>query len=128
MKSVVRFFDRLEDRVRYHLSHYPILYALIGAIGIVLVWKGIWEVAELFPVLHGPGSVVLGLAILLLTGLMVSFFIGDKIILSGYRQEKKLAEKTEAEVKAEERKIDVLLTEVRKIEHDIESIKEKEGM
>ncbi len=98
VKHLVRYLDKLEDRVRRWLSHRPILYSLVAAVGIILLWKGIWETAELFPALFGPGSILLGTALLLLTGLLVSFFIGDNIILSGYKGEKKLAERTESEV------------------------------
>jgi hypothetical protein len=90
----------------------PIVYAFVGAVGIILVWKGVWEVAEHFTILNGIGSIVLGTAILLSTGLMVSFFIGDTIIISGLKREKKLAEKTEREVHTEE---DVLFDVKRKL-------------
>jgi hypothetical protein len=96
--SVVRFFDKLEDVLRAKLSHRPILYAFVGGIGIVLFWKGVWEAAEHFPILYGWPSAALGLLLILPTGLFVSFFIGDNIILSGYRNQKKLVERTEEEV------------------------------
>ncbi len=101
VKKIIRFFDKLEDHTRIALSHYPIVYSIIGGVGIVLFWKGVWEMAEIFPWLYGPASILAGLAILLLSGLMVSFFVGDSIILSGYKHEKKLAEKTENEVRLE---------------------------
>lgn len=90
----------------------PIIYSLVGAVGIILLWKGIWETAEWFTVLDGPGSIILGTAILLATGLLVSFFIGDTIIISGLKREKKIAEKTERDVKTEE---DVLVDVERKL-------------
>lgn len=109
---IVRFFDKLEDHVRAQLSRMPIIYSLVGAVGIILLWKGIWETAEWFTVLDGPGSIILGTAILLATGLLVSFFIGDTIIISGLKREKKIAEKTERDVKTEE---DVLVDVERKL-------------
>lgn len=124
MKKLVHFFDRLEDRIRGRLAHRPILYALIGGVGIVLFWKGVWEIAELFPALHGFGSVILGVAILLLTGLLVSFFIGDTIIISGLKSEKKLVEKTEDELKKEQQKMDVVVSELAEIRADLSELKE----
>ena len=114
MNSIIRFFDKLEDKTRIRLSHYPITYALIGGVGIVFFWKGTWETAEMFPVLHGPLSAFIGVAILLSTGLLVSFFVGDSIIISGVRKGKKLAEKTEEEVRAEQAVIDGI---TRRLEH-----------
>lgn len=126
IKKIVTFFDKLEDRVRIRLSHYPILYALVGAVGIVLVWKGVWETAEYFPALYGPASIVLGTAILLLTGLLVSFFIGDTIIISGFKKEKKLVEKSEKEMlEAERTSTDILAAEIQHIHHDLEDIKKE---
>lgn len=122
-KHVVAYFDKLEDRIRIKLSRQPILYAIIGGIGIVLFWKGVWEFAELFPILHGIGSIILGTLILLLSGLLVSFFIGDSIIISGFKKEKKLVEKTEIELVEEQVKMDKIATELRHIEHDLEDLK-----
>lgn len=123
-KRIWHFFDKLEDRIRISLSHRPILYALIGGTGIVLFWKGVWETAGFFSFLHGPGSIILGTVILLLTGLLVSFFIGDSIILSGFRREKKLVEKTEREVQAEQKTEELILEHLEVIEKKLEE-KEK---
>ncbi|MFZ1987464.1 MAG: hypothetical protein WAV21_00300 [Minisyncoccia bacterium] len=126
LKPVVRFFDKFEDRIRIKLSHYPIIYALIGAVGIILVWKGIWETAEYFPILFGPVSILLGVLILLATGLLVSFFIGDSIIISGFKRGKKIVEKTEEEIKKEEGKMDAIISELHEIEHDLETLKKND--
>lgn len=122
MRKVVHFFDKLEDIVRIALSRKPILYAFIGAVGIVLIWKGVWETAELFPFLFGPMSVALGVLILLLSGLFVSQFIGDSIILSGFKREKKFVEKTEQEVKAEIADLQGIAKELRHIEEDLHRV------
>ncbi|MDZ4225939.1 MAG: hypothetical protein U1C66_00415, partial [Patescibacteria group bacterium] len=70
---IITFFDKLEDEVRASFSHHPVFYELVGGVGIVLFWKGVWETAELFPILYGPTSIVLGATITLASGLFVSF-------------------------------------------------------
>lgn len=114
---LVKFFDKLEDRVRRALSRHPIIYTFIGGVGIVLFWRGVWLTADLFPFMTGPVSIIISVALLLLTGLFVSFFIGDEIIIEGLRQEKKITEKTESEIEAEE----ATLRQIRKTLEDIEA-------
>lgn len=97
---VYKFFDRLEDRVRGKLTHYPIIYAFIGSIGIVSIWRGIWHISDdLF--LSGPASLLIGIILTLQVGLFISFFIGDNIIITGIKQEKRIDEKTEKEIREE---------------------------
>jgi len=118
--KVIVFFDKFEDRIRIALSHRPIAYAIIGGIGIILFWKGVWETAELFPALYGPPSALLGILIMLATGLLVSFFIGDSIILSGINREKKLVEKTETEVREEKVAMQQMMDSLKAMERCLE--------
>lgn len=119
IKLVYDFFDKLEDKVRAKLIHYPILYAFIGGVGIVIFWRGVWHTADFFtqvifsyqlngsislgdlPWWDGPLSLLVGSILLLSTGLFVFDFIGNQAIMSGLKGEKKLEQKTEEEVKAE---------------------------
>ncbi|HYF12801.1 MAG TPA: hypothetical protein VD928_00685 [Candidatus Paceibacterota bacterium] len=124
MRKIIHFFDKLEDRVRAQLAHSPVLYSLIGGVGIVLFWKGTWETAELAPWLYGPASIVVGVLIMLLTGLLVSFFIGDSIIISGFKREKKLVERSEQEIiKAGQITTDQILKKLDHLEQDIHELK-----
>lgn len=119
----LNFFDKLEDRVRGHLSKYPIFYSVLGSVFLVLLWRGIWHTADL---LEAEGG-VLGFLFhpfvsatwatwgLLLIGLFVSMFVGDMIIMSGLRRSKKVTEQTEEDIKAEEQKE----------EHELERIEEQ---
>ncbi|MFA4942632.1 MAG: hypothetical protein WC564_03290 [Patescibacteria group bacterium] len=127
VRKIIHFFDKLEDHVRGALSHFPILYAFVGGIGVVLFWKGVWETTELFPSLFGPASVLLSVIILLMTGVFVSSFIGNEILISGLKSQKKIAEKTEEEVKVEESDVTRLRKKIEKIETDIGEIKELLG-
>ncbi len=134
-REIVKFFDKLEDRTRAKLSRMPILYALIGGIGVVLFWRGVWHTNDfivaytlneaelnLAAMADGPLSFVLGTGILLVTGVYVSAFIGNRLIISGLNGEKKLAEKTEEEIKAEEDQIQKMQNTLSKVEDHIKKI------
>jgi hypothetical protein len=95
------------------------MYALIVGIGIVLFWRGVWHTADMahayfnyfqnnltidaitYPWWDGPWSFVVGTAMLYFTGAFTSSFIGNELILSGLRGEKKLNQKTELEIESE---------------------------
>jgi len=114
---IIKFFDKLEDKIRKRLSRRPIIYAFIGSVGIILLWRGVWMTADLFDFMTGPVSIIIGMVILLLIGLFVSFFVGEQIIISGLKEEKRTDEKTEEEIKKEE----MSLKEIKK---DIKEIKQ----
>lgn len=126
VKTIIRYFDRLEDRTRTALSRRPIIYTFIGGVGIVLFWRGIWMVADESG-LGSIASIVIGFLILVSTGLFVAFFIGDEIIISGLKQEKKVAERTAEEVRAE---LDTLYSLARRfdaVESELKRILQKLG-
>ncbi|OGG58107.1 hypothetical protein A3C86_04435 [Candidatus Kaiserbacteria bacterium RIFCSPHIGHO2_02_FULL_49_16] len=123
-KVLEKFFDRLEDNVRNHLSHYPIIYAFIAGVGIVLFWRGVWHTADLFAFMTGPVSTVIGVIILLMAGLFVSFFIGDSIIIAGIRREKKLVERTELEIETEKEELDEVRGMVREMKKEVDEIED----
>jgi hypothetical protein len=116
------FASKLEQKVTIFLSHRPRLYALIVGVGVVLFWRGVWHTADQIhaylsyhqdysidsffsPWWDGPASFFTGAVILYFTGAFISSFIGNELILSGLRGEKRLSEKTEGEVKDEVRAI-----------------------
>ncbi len=98
---IVKFFDKLEDKVRRKLSHYPIIYAFIGGIGVVLFWRGVWHTADDINI-ASVSSLIIGSIILLMTGIFVSAFVGNRLIISGLIGEKKLTEKEQSEIETEE--------------------------
>lgn len=111
---LIKALDHLEDHVRQYLSKRPLVYALIAGVGVVLFWRGVWDLAGL---IIGPGvSLLISVVIMLTTGTFVSFFIGDHIIISGMKAEKRVDEKTEQEIRKEE-------GELSHIDQDIELLK-----
>ena len=125
------FFDKMEDRIRLHLSRWPIIYTMIGAVGVVLFWRGVWHTADMLQtqggalgwIFYAPTNLVISVVILLATGLFVSYFIGDAILLSGLKGEKKLAERTEKEVRGEEDTIRELRTTIKEMKTEVDEIK-----
>lgn len=129
IKKLIRFFDKLEDKIRGKLSHYPIVYAFIGGIGVVLFWRGVWHTADDMNV-GSVISLVIGSIILLLTGIFVSAFVGSKLIISGLVGEKKMEEKEEEELETEEmqlRNLQNTLSSVEKKLSNLEKEVEKEN-
>lgn len=130
MKKILRFFDRLEDVTRDMLSHHPIPYAFIGGTLVVLYWRGIWHTADMIEmsgshwafVFSAPLQVFVTGALLMLTGLVVSVFIGDSIILSGIKHEKKVFEKAESEIQIEEKEISSVERKLKVLEGKIDAL------
>ncbi len=113
----LKFFDKLEDKIREYLSRRPILYAFLAGIGTVFFFRGVWMIADKFDFLTGPVTLLISLIILLATGTLAFHFVGDSVIMSGLKREKKLIDKTEAEVMSEmatSNEIKVLLNQVLK--------------
>ena len=133
--KITNFFDKLEDKIRGRLSHFPLLYAFLGGVGVVLFWRGVWHTTDfitgillgtsefsLAGFLDGPLSLVIGSVLLLITGVFVSAFIGSRLIISGLSGEKKLTEKTEKEILSEESEIKSLKKTLDGMEEKIEEI------
>jgi hypothetical protein len=106
----------------------------------VIFWRGIWHAADVIEnntnwaylliwpfidpdgtygsILFSPlGSIIFSISLLLATGLFVSVFIGESIIMSGLRKDKKVIDKTIDEVedeKADIRKTLILISDVKK--------------
>ncbi len=132
IRKVVIFFDKFEDRVRGHLSRFPILYTIIGATAIVLFWRGVWHTADMLQerggvlgfIFYEPVNLILMVVILLATGLFVSYFIGDTILMSGLKHQKKAADKTEKEIEEEEKEIGQIRDAIKEMKKEVDIIKE----
>ena len=136
-------FRKLELIVRNYLSHYPKVYALIIGIGIVLFWRGVWHTADSIhtvidfvssassttlisaPWWDGPLSFLVGGMILYFGGAFTSSFIGNELILSGLRGEKRLNERTESDLKEEIVEISDIKEELWVISNKLELLEKK---
>ncbi len=132
-KKILNYFDKFEDRNRSQLSRFPIVYTLIGGIAIVLFWRGVWHTADILQskggvlgfIFYEPVNMVLVAIILLATGLFVSYFIGDTILISGLKQQKKIYEKTEKEVREEEATLGDIRDAIQEIKMEVDEIKDE---
>lgn len=111
-RKAFKFFDEMEDGIRGDLSRHPIAYAGLASVGTVLLWRGIWMVADEFGI-SSVQSIAIGSVILLATGVFVSGFIGNSVIIAGLKREKKVVDKTKAELESESQVEKDLLREVR---------------
>ncbi len=131
-KSLLNFFDKFEDKVRGRLSHLPILYSIIGGVAVVLFWRGVWHTADILQakggilgfVFYEPINMIIIVFVLLATGLMVSVFIGDTVLMSGLKHQKKIGDKTEKEIEEEEIQLESIKATVREIKKEVDEIKE----
>ena len=125
LREIFHFFDKLVDEIRHGLSKHPIVYAFIGGFATVLFWRGVWEFADYFPFLTPGMSIIISAVILIATGTFVSFFVGETIIESGLREDKRIDQKTEEEVIKEEERVNDVYRFIAEIRHDVIEIRKK---
>ncbi len=128
------------NRFHIFLSHHSFLYATIVGIGIVLFWRGVWHSADTLhlyinhynstgsasiidhPWWDGPLSFMVGCLILFTTRAFVSSFIGNELILSGLRIEKKIHKQTESDIQTEVSTIGDIKHTISAISHKLEEL------
>lgn len=129
LKPIIHFFDRLEDKTRGKLSHIPVVYSVVGGFFVIMFWRAVWETIDIMWksdnyilnwIFYPPISMVISILVLLMIGLMVSTFIGHRIIMSGLKNEKKLEERAEEMIQEEEITLKHVMTELSKLRKDFE--------
>lgn len=133
--SYTVYMKKLLARLHIYLSHHTFLYALITGIGVVLFWRGVWHSVDLIhiyfqgpldldmhPWWDGPLSFIVGCLVLYISRAFVSSFIGNELILTGLRTEKKLAQKTESDLKVEVTAISDIKEEINAIAQKLEDL------
>ncbi len=118
--------------MRGRLSHRSIIYAFIGGTFTIIFWRGIWHTADILEakggvwhyIFYEPYTIIWSVAFLLLTGLFVSIMIGDRIIISGLKNEKKVEEKTEEEVMKEGGELKYIISKINSLQKEVQDIKD----
>lgn len=124
IKRFLDFCVNTENKIREFLSHYPIIYAFIGATGVVLFWRGIWHTADDMS-LSSSASLLAGIIILLGTGLLVYEFIGNRLIISGLIGEEKIVKKEEKEIRMEEKEIQTEEAQLKNLQNTLSRVEKK---
>lgn len=95
---------QIEQRARTYFERFPFTHAFLGGIGVVLFWRGVWEIADQMrvdPIL----SIVAGSLLLGAIGLFLHTFVGNAIIIKNVEKDKQLTTKTEREISDVEKDI-----------------------
>ena len=138
------FLRKAEASLRAKLRKYPPLYALVGGVGIVLFWRGVWYGADYLYAFFAPASAaaggislgwpnivdggisfLAGSVLLLSTGLFVSELAGSETVLREEKKEEQVVMQEAKEVKEVEQKSSELLSveaEIRHIEDELKEI------
>ena len=143
MRPIINFLEKHENRIRAWFSRRPILYAVVGGVGVVLFWRGVWHTADAFAVIFRAWSgenipldfyavadsfisLFIGFALLASTGLFVADFIGTEVITKDVEGEEKLTKKMEKEEEAEESVINKIHNEMHGISRRLKKIEKIE--
>lgn len=129
MKNIIASIQSAEAAIRKFLIRYPVLYAGLSALAIVVFWEGISEIARSYSATTGPFVLILvSVPVLVVLGTFLPFFITDKAVLSELSHEEKEVKKVEAE---EEANIDILMRMSEKMEEmdrEIHGIEKRVGI
>jgi hypothetical protein len=104
MKYVTNIFLRIEERARTYFERVPFLHAFLGGVGVVLFWRGVWEVADRIQI-DPIVSIVVGSLLLGAIGLFLHTFVGNAIIIKNVEKDKRMTTRAEHEIAAVEKDI-----------------------
>ncbi len=123
-------FLKIEERARRAFEEYPFIHAFLAGIGVVLFWRGVWEIADinnLDPVV----SIILGVLILGGIGLFIQTFIGNTLIIKKIKHEVEMEKENKKEVKQfeneiikEEITLNHLFTQINELKEKVDHIEE----
>lgn len=125
MKYFTNIFLQIEERARSYFERFPFVHAFLGGVGVVLFWRGTWELADrmrIDPVV----SIIMGSLLLGGIGLFLHTFVGNAIIIKNVEKDKEMTKKAghsitivEQNIKKEEITLSQLADKIDKLEKTI---------
>ena len=142
MKAFSIFLKNIGKKLQRALRRHPLIYAFVGGVGIVLFWRGIWYLTDFFvfvllvprnqasPIdwsggVDGGVSLILGVVLLLSTGLFVSEFLSGQVLMADVKEEEKLTKEAERGIKKESSELPSIEEGLRHIEEEIKEIEKQ---
>lgn len=104
MKYFTNIFLQIEERARSYFERFPFVHAFLGGVGVVLFWRGTWELADqmrIDPVV----SIIIGSLLLGSIGLFIHTFVGNAIIIKNVEKDKQMTKKAGHSIIAAEQNI-----------------------
>ena len=129
MTYFANIFLKIEHNARKYFEQYPFTHAFLAGVGVILFWRGAWEVADMINI--GPFlSIIIGSLMLGAIGLFVQTFVGNAIIIKNVEKEKQFEQKTkkdigtvQTEIFEEEATLYHLMKKLEALEEKIDNLK-----
>lgn len=68
-KKTKSFPGNYSRNIKRFRIHHKIIFSLIGVVGIILVWRGVWTFVDETPFFNTPAiSIILGLLLVVISG------------------------------------------------------------
>lgn len=122
LRNLFDIIEKFELRIRRLLKKYPLAYTVLGAIFLILFWKGVEDTASMYPVLSGPLLIIVTVPILILLGLFLPFFIADRSALTKIEEEEKIVAREE---RIEERILEKISDKLNEVDQEVHEIQAK---
>ncbi len=123
-------FLKIEERARRAFEEYPFIHAFLAGVGVILFWRGVWEIADINN-LNPVVSIILGVLILGGIGLFIQTFIGNTLIIKKIKHEVEMEKENKKEVKQFEKEIikeeitlNHLFTQINELKEKVDHIEE----
>ncbi len=100
MKTITKLLLNIENRARTYFERIPFVQAFLAGIGVIIFWRGIWELLDATGV-SPIASIILGTLILGSVGVFVQTFIGNTMIIKEVKQEERKEEKSIKKIEGE---------------------------